>query len=85
MRVRRASTSCETSLTILALSLGDSVENHLARRWMDAASQRHCEGRPRRMPLTTLPWRDSRIRYLCGTSALGSDAVQLIQQRTGWP
>lgn len=33
MRVRRARTSCETSLTILALSLGASVVNHLARRW----------------------------------------------------
>jgi hypothetical protein len=32
MRVRRARTSCETSLTILALSLGASVVNHLARR-----------------------------------------------------
>ena len=32
MRVRRASTSCETSLMILALSLGDRVVNHLARR-----------------------------------------------------
>jgi hypothetical protein len=32
MRVRRASTSCVTSLTILALSLGASVVNHLARR-----------------------------------------------------
>jgi hypothetical protein len=86
MRVRRASTSCVTSLTILALSLGDSVVNHLARRWMDAVSQLRCKGRRRRMPpLTTLPWRDSRIRYLCGTSALGSDAVQLMQQRTGWP
>jgi hypothetical protein len=33
MRVRRASTSCETSLTILALSLGERVVNHLASRW----------------------------------------------------
>jgi hypothetical protein len=33
MRVRRARTSCETSLMILALSLGESVVNHLARRW----------------------------------------------------
>lgn len=33
MRVLRASTSCDTSLTILALSLGDSVVNHLARRY----------------------------------------------------
>ena len=32
MRVRRARTSCETSLTILALSLGARVVNHLARR-----------------------------------------------------
>ncbi len=35
MRVRRAKTSCETSLTILALSLGESVVNHLARRCDD--------------------------------------------------
>lgn len=33
MRVRRARTNCDTSLTILALSLGDSVVNHLARRF----------------------------------------------------
>ncbi len=32
IRVRLARTSCETSLTILALSLGDKVVNHLARR-----------------------------------------------------
>lgn len=34
MRVRLARTSWETSLTILALSLGDRVVNHLARRWI---------------------------------------------------
>jgi hypothetical protein len=33
IRVRRARTSCVTSLTILALSFGESVVNHLARRW----------------------------------------------------
>lgn len=32
MRVRRARTSWVTSLTILALSLGDRVVNHLAKR-----------------------------------------------------
>jgi hypothetical protein len=32
MRVRRARTSWETSLMILALSLGERVVNHLARR-----------------------------------------------------
>lgn len=32
MRVRLASTSCETSLMILALSLGERVVNHFARR-----------------------------------------------------
>ena len=32
MRVRRARTSWETSLTILAFSLGDRVVNHFARR-----------------------------------------------------
>ena len=32
MRVRRARTSCDTSLTILALSLGERVVNHFARR-----------------------------------------------------
>ena len=32
IRVRRARTSCETSLTILAFSFGDKVVNHLARR-----------------------------------------------------
>lgn len=33
MRVRRARTSWETSLMILALSLGDKVVNHFARRF----------------------------------------------------
>ncbi|PLN79513.1 hypothetical protein BDW42DRAFT_172673, partial [Aspergillus taichungensis] len=32
MRVRRDRTSCVTSLTILAFSLGERVVNHLARR-----------------------------------------------------
>lgn len=32
MRVLRASTSCETSLMILAFSRGDNVVNHLANR-----------------------------------------------------
>jgi hypothetical protein len=32
IRVRLARTSWETSLTILALSLGDNVVNHLAKR-----------------------------------------------------
>lgn len=32
MRVLLDSTSCETSLMILALSLGESVVNHFARR-----------------------------------------------------
>jgi hypothetical protein len=32
MRVRRARTSWETSLMIFALSLGERVVNHLARR-----------------------------------------------------
>lgn len=32
MRVRLARTSCETSLMILALSLGERVVNHFARR-----------------------------------------------------
>lgn len=35
MRVRLASTSCDTSLMILALSLGDSVVNHLASRYVN--------------------------------------------------
>ena len=33
MRVLRARTSCETSFTILALSLGESVVNHFASLW----------------------------------------------------
>lgn len=37
MRVLRARTSWETSLMILALSLGESVVNHLAKRW-----EEHC-------------------------------------------
>ncbi len=35
MRVRLESTSCETSLMILALSFGDRVVNHFARRWRE--------------------------------------------------
>lgn len=38
MRVRRARTSCETSLTIFAFSLGASVVNHLARRYVGASA-----------------------------------------------
>ena len=38
MRVRRAKTSCVTSLMILALSLGDSVVNHFARRCANGVS-----------------------------------------------
>jgi hypothetical protein len=34
MRVRRARTSWVTSLTILAFSLGESVVNHFARRYI---------------------------------------------------
>jgi hypothetical protein len=40
MRVRRASTSCETSLTILAFSFGDRVVNHFARRYSRPKSAR---------------------------------------------
>lgn len=35
MRVLLDRTSCETSLMILALSFGESVVNHLARRWFE--------------------------------------------------
>jgi hypothetical protein len=49
MRVRRARTSCETSLTILALSLGASVVNHLARRYW--ASAKEWKFRVRHQPL----------------------------------
>lgn len=60
MRVRRARTSCDTSLMILAFSFGDRVVNHLARRYeqhqyMDLAEQR--EGGH-----TTLPCLESRMR-----------------------
>ncbi len=39
MRVLRASTSCETSLMIFALSLGESVVNHFASRCMPYSHQ----------------------------------------------
>ena len=42
MRVLRESTSWETSLMILALSLGESVVNHFARRY--------CGGNPVKFP-----------------------------------
>ncbi len=63
MRVLRDSTSWETSLMILALSLGESVVNHFARRC--------CGGILSTSPLddkvgdevrTTLPCRDRRMR-----------------------
>lgn len=38
MRVRLDSTSCETSLMIFALSLGERVVNHFARRCIDPRS-----------------------------------------------
>jgi len=60
MRVRRARTSCETSLTILALSLGARVVNHLARRYWASAKATGIQGE---VP-TTLPCRESRMRYL---------------------
>jgi hypothetical protein len=49
MRVRRARTSWETSLTILALSLGARVVNHLARRYRASVKDR--EFRVRHQPL----------------------------------
>lgn len=65
MRVRRARTSCDTSLTILALSLGDSVVNHLARRYVTGlVSTKIRHATTHRSRRTTLPWRDSRMRYL---------------------
>ena len=46
IRVRRARTSCETSLMILALSFGERVVNHLANRCcgIDHFSFLHCLG-----------------------------------------
>lgn len=61
MRVRRARTSCEASFTIFALSFGDSVVNHLARRWKGGQTGRSSELAP---ALTTLPCRDSKIMKL---------------------
>jgi hypothetical protein len=60
MRVRRARTSCETSLTILALALGASVVNHWARRYRASATALGFQGE---VP-TTLPCRERRMRYL---------------------
>lgn len=40
MRARRAKTSCDTSLMILALSLGDNVVNHFARRTLPCRDSR---------------------------------------------
>ena len=63
MRVRRESTSCDTSLTILAFSLGESVENHFARRCL-GVSYALMSTREEGGAHTTLPCRESRIRYL---------------------
>lgn len=65
MRVRRASTSCVTSLTTLALSLGESVVNHLANRWnIRQEAELHEARGPLDNRRTTLPCLDNRIRYL---------------------
>ena len=61
MRVLRASTSCETSLMIFALSLGERVVNHFARRWK---RQYHRFRQPAVGGHTTLPCRERRMRYL---------------------
>ena len=65
MRVRRARTSWETSLMILALSLGERVVNHLARRWR-VEGQWWARGGcgDDQGEHTTLPWRERRMRYL---------------------
>ena len=60
IRVRLASTSCETSLMILAFSLGERVVNHLASRWI-------ARDQPLNFPKmgdehTTLPCLDRRIK-----------------------
>jgi hypothetical protein len=65
IRVLRASTSCETSLMILAFSLGERVVNHFASLYTVYQSicispgQRVGRARP-----TTFPCRESRMRYL---------------------
>ena len=63
MRVRLESTSCETSLIILAFSLGESVVNHFARRFkekfhLSLASNRRVGDEMH----TTLPCLDKRMR-----------------------
>jgi len=60
IRVRRARTSCVTSLTILALSFGESVVNHLARRCVEM-SREHAT-LPSCTVHTTLPCLDRRIK-----------------------
>ena len=65
MRVRRASTSCETSFTILALSFGDSVVNHLARR----CTQRRKAVRTTGVPKRNRGYADSQ---LCPAATAGS-------------
>ena len=49
MRVRRDNTSCDTSLMILAFSLGERVVNHFARRCLGGQSgaRRAQHGGPR--------------------------------------
>lgn len=64
MRVRRARTSCETSLMILALSLGERVVNHLARRWVEGQWWARGGCGDDQGEHTTLPWRERRMRYL---------------------
>jgi hypothetical protein len=98
MRVRLARTSWETSLTILALSLGDSVVNHLARRCSEerrSGQNRdvHFMARQHGERLTTLPCRDSRIKYLLCSVHVRSflrckgDAYRIammLRETSGW-
>ena len=64
MRVLLDNTSWDTSLMILAFSLGDRVVNHFARRWIVGQhKQVENRGGPREHEQrTTLPCLDSRIK-----------------------
>lgn len=63
MRVLLARTSCDTSLTILPFSFGDRVVNHFARRFQ-VVSFEEGDDDTKKGARTTLPCRESRIRYL---------------------
>ena len=83
MRVRRARTSWETSLMILALSLGESVVNHFASRWRTCqpATQRP-EGEAVKTNHLALAREEDEVSAGCQATFSGRERRGW---HTGWP